>query len=394
MKLASSAVKLASLAVLLLALTTNSFQASASPAKDPGDSPSGFSISALRSHDLTDVNGFNAQSVESKTLNAQGFSVMQTASRQTAVVDRSMADQGIITAAGRKFVDISWQGYSKQARYVVTRDDKKVATLAPGATTFHDAHVTPGSVYHYSIAPVLPEGSNPQASVWGMQVAVPSVAKNGNSLTALRKQAVSRAVVSKAARTTTLSWMTFIPQKRIDAPPAGCSYGKGYQFAGDNHSSFDWKSSKYRTALNALITWSKKSVQGSKDVQASHVYRKSTGKLIATKTATNKDMVVKKMGSGSNYVDVRMVTHATNPFCKGLGSVKGAIDGAFSMHLTTSGNYSIRSGKHRLMPNHYIYIYNGGKVTNVYKRKYANAACLIGSAACQEADLTAYYGKF
>lgn len=393
-KLGNRAAKLTSLALLPLALLTTGFEASATPAKDVGGSSAGFSISALRSHDLTDVSGFSAQSAQGKALNTQGFGVLRTASGQTAVVDHSMADQGITTAAGRGFVDISWQGYSKQARYVVARDGKEVAALAPGATTFHDTHVTPGSDYHYSVVPVLPRGGNPKARTWGMQVTVPSVARKENSLTALRSQAVSNAAAASAAKTTTLTWMAFIPQKRIDAPAAGCDYGKAYQFAGDGHSKFDWKSSKYRTALHALITWKSKSVKGYKDVHASHVYKKSTGKRVATKTATDKYMKAKKLGSGKNYVDVRMVTHATNPFCKGLGGVKGAIDGAFSMHLTKSGNYSITSGKHRLMPNNYIYIYDGGKVTNVYKRKYANAACLIGSVACPEADLTGRYGKF
>jgi hypothetical protein len=86
-------------------------------------------------------------------------------------------------------------------------------------------------------------------------------------------------------------------------------------------------------------------------------------------------MKAKKMGSGGKYVDIRLVTHVTNPFCKGLGGVKGAIGGALSMHVTTSGNWSIISGKRRLMPNHCIYIYNGGKVTNVCKRDCANELC-------------------
>lgn len=319
---------------------------------------------------------------------------MRTVSGRTAIVDRSMVDQGIVTAAGPGFVDISWQGFSSQARYVVIRDDKKIAALAPGVTAFHDTRVSPGSVHQYGIAPVSADADNPQARRWGMNVAVPTVARDRNVLTALRKQAVARADAASVARTTTLTWETFIPQKRIDAPAVGCDYGRGYQFAGDNHSNFDWRNSSYRTALNAVITWSNKSVQGYKSIGASHVYKKSTGKLIATKTATSKDMLVKKMGSDSRSVDVRMVTHATNPFCKGLGGVKGAIDGSFIMHLTTSGNWSIHTGSHRRMPNHYIYLYNGGRVTNVYEAKYASAACLIGSIACPLASLTGYYGSF
>ncbi|MFD9465600.1 hypothetical protein [Streptomyces sp. NPDC060027] len=377
------------MAVLPLALLAAGFPASASSGSDATPGPHEFSISALGSQDLTDVSGVGAQSAEGKALKAQGFSVMRAPSGATAVVDRSMADQGITAAAGRSFVDISWKGYARDARYVVTRNEKTVATLAPGASSFHDTSVTPGSVYQYIVTPVLAKGGDAKARKWGMTVAVPSVSPGKTALASMREQAVSRAEAAAAAGTTTLTWVTFIPQKRIDAPPAGCDYGRGYQFAGDGHSDFNWRSSQYRTSLNAVITWSSKSVAGHKDVHASHVYKKSTGRLVATKTASSGNMVAKKLGSGGNYVDVRMVTRASNPFCH-----VGAIDGAFSMHLTKSGNWSIISGTHRLMPNHYVYIYNGGRVTNVYKRTYANPACLIGSAACPVADLTGYYGTF
>lgn len=389
MRLTRSAAKASSLAVLPLALLAAGFPASASPGSDAAPRSREFSISALGLPGLTDVTGAGARTAEGKALKAQGFSVMRAASGTTAVVDRSMADQGIVAAAGRSFVDLSWKGYAKDARYVVTRNDKTVATLAPGANTFHDTSVTSGGDYQYVVAPVLPKGGDAKARKWGMKVVVPSASPGKTPLAALREQAVSRAEAAAAASTTTLTWVTFIPQKRIDAPPAGCDYGRGYQFAGDGHSDFNWRSSQYRTALNAVITWSSKSVAGYKSVHASHVYKKSTGRLVATKTASSGSMVAKKLGSGGNYVDVRMVTHASNPFCH-----VGAIDGAFSMHLTKSGNWSIISGTHRLMPNHYVYIYNGGRVTNVYTRKYASPACLIGSAACPVADLTGYYGSF
>lgn len=223
-----------------------------------------------------------------------------------------------------------------------------------------------------------------------MNVSVPAAGSAG----ALREHAVSLAAAAGVAKTSTLSWIAFIPQKRIDAPVAGCDYGRKFQFGGDGRSKFDWKSDKYRTALHATVTWKTKKVQGSKHIKPTTVYVKKTGKKVATKTATTKHMSVKKLGSGANYVDIRMNLHATNPFCKGLGGVKGAIDGALTMNLTKSGNYTIRSGKHRLMPNHHIYIYDGGKVTNVYTRKYADPKCLVGSIACPQADLTGRYGKF
>ncbi|MFJ9677928.1 hypothetical protein ACIRP2_07725 [Streptomyces sp. NPDC101194] len=392
-KLTGRAAKLTSLAVVPLALLATEVTASASPGRAPGPDSPAFSLSSVRAHELTDVSGFASSSAEGRVLNSQGFAVLRTSSSRTAVVDRSMTDQGITTATGTSSVDISWQGYDRQARYVVSRDGEDIASLGAGVTSFHDTGLQAGSRHTYRVAPILPKGGSPKARVWGMQVSVPTVRRGEDQLSALRRQAVQQATAAAVAKTTTVTWMTFIPQKKVDAPLAGCDYGRNFQFGGDGHG-YDWKSSKYRTVLNALITWKSKKVDGYKDIGASHVYVKKTGKLVATKTASGKDMKAKKMGSGSKYVDVRLITHATNPFCKGLGGVKGAIDGALSMHVTTGGNWSIISGKHRLMPNHHIYIYNGGKVTDVYKRKYANELCLVGSATCPEADLTGYYGKF
>ncbi|WP_107486706.1 hypothetical protein [Streptomyces sp. MUSC 14] len=347
----------------------------------------------LTANTYRDVTGIDVNSAAGKLLKTQGFSVRTSPAGQTAVVDSSMADKGIISAANPGFVDISWESYAADAQYTVVRDDKPVAVLPPGATSYHDTDVTRGATYSYRIIPQLKKDRS-GARTWGMQVTVPAVAKGQSELSAMRKGAALRADAAAVASTTTLTWTTFIPQKYINAPSAGCDYGSNYQFGGDNHSAFDWKDSRYRTSLNAVITWKNKSLQGYKAIGASHVYRKSDHKLIATKKASDKDTSAKKLGSGGNYIDVRMVVHATNPFCKGLGTVKGAIDGALQMHITTSGNWEIRSGNHRLMPNHYIYIYNGGKVTNVYTRKYANELCLIGQATCPLANLTGYYGKF
>ncbi|WP_393097754.1 hypothetical protein [Streptomyces sp. LN325] len=44
--------------------------------------------------------------------------------------------------------------------------------------------------------------------------------------------------------------------------------------------------------------------------------------------------------------------------------------------MATSGNYAIRSGKHRLYSNTCIYIHDGGRVTDVVTRTYAGTARL------------------
>ncbi|MFE9648053.1 hypothetical protein ACFYO0_28855 [Streptomyces sp. NPDC006365] len=385
-----SVAQAASLMAVPLALLATGLPTAAASDDIPRSDAAVFSMDALSDGDVTDVSGVSARSAKDEPMEAQGFSVMRAASGATAVVDTSMEGQGVIVAYGATFVDLSWKAYSPDARYVILRDGAQVAALDAGVNSFRDLQVEPGAEYDYQVMPVLPQEGDPQARLWGVKASVPE----SGSLAEMEQHAATQASTAAAARTTTLSWITFIPQKKINAPATGCDYGSGYQFGGDGRTVFDWKSSKYRTALHAVVTWSSKKVVGGVGIGATTVYKKSTGRKVATKTGSASNMSVKKLGAGANSVDVRMVTHAGNPYCRGLGGVKGAIDGALTIQLTKSGNYTIRSGKHRLMPNHHIYIYDGGRVTNVYKRKYANAACLIGSIACQEADLTGRRGSF
>ncbi|MGW1034896.1 hypothetical protein ACWD4Z_22205 [Streptomyces antibioticus] len=388
--LLSRSIKVAGLAVAPLALVTTAFHTTAAADQQPAPVAPAFSVSALAAHTLADVSGVGADSATGRTLTAQGFGVVRAESGEKAVVDTSMAREGITSASGDGFVELSWRGYTEDARYVITRDGAEVATLAAGVTSYRDTNVRPGTDYAYQVVPLLPKTGGEGARTYGMKVSVPA----SGSAAALRQTAVDRAQAAGTASTSTVSWVGFIPQKKIDAPLAGCDYGRNFQFGGDGHTDFNWKSDKYRFALHATVTWSSKKVTPNKNIHPTKVYRKSDGKLVKQKTASAKDTYAKKLGSGSNYVDVRMVVHATNPFCSGLGGVKGAADGALTMNLTKSGNYTIRSGKHRLFPNNYIYIYDGGKVTNVYKRSYASVACLVGSVTCPEADLTGRYGSF
>ncbi|WP_130797271.1 hypothetical protein [Streptomyces otsuchiensis] len=309
---------------------------------------------------------------------------MRADTGETAVVDASLADTGITTAAGAGFIDLSWESHGDTTRYAVVRDDQLLHTTQPDNAGYRDNAVVPGADHRYEIAPILEEDDLSEARSWHMQVT--ATGEDGTT-TALHEQAHSQAVTAAASRTTTVSYITFIPQKRINAPVQGCgSYGSKHQFGGDNRTSFDWKSSRYRTAVHGTVNWNAKTVTSNVSIAPTKVYRKSDGKLVATKTASGKSSYAKKMSVGTTTrQDVRVVTHASNPFCG-----HGAISGAFSMNVTRSGNYSIFSGKHRQMPNTHVYIFNGttNKATTVYSRKYASVACLVGPVLCREANFT------
>ena len=337
---------------------------------------------------VRDVTSVGATGAQTSTLRSAGIHVVQAPDGAVAVVDRSLAARGITSATTPSSVDLAWKAFSPSTRYVVTRNGVVVSTTAPGTSTYRDASVVSGRRYTYTVSPVA-AAANAKAPSWGVKTKVPAgPAKGAAAVASMRRQAV---VITAAAigSTTTVSWITFIPQAKIDAPPVGCDYGSGYQFEGDNRTTFDWRASTYRTALHALITWSTKTVTENTAIHPTKVYRKTTGALVATRTASAADMVARKLGSGSTYVDIRMVTHASNPFCS-----VGAIDGAFSMSLTTSGSWSFISGNHRQMPNHHVYIYDQGVATTVYTRTYASALCLIGSATCALANFNTGPGRF
>ncbi|MCM2413297.1 hypothetical protein [Streptomyces sp. RKAG290] len=373
MRVSASVPRVAALAALPLALLATTTVAS--HADDaPGQSAP---LSAQQRSDLAE----------------QHLSIGRTSGGQAALVNNALADRGVTSTAAPGSVTLSWKPYTANARYTILRDETPLTTSKPGQATFKDTTASAGTSYQYRIIPQL-KGDTSAARTWGLTVAVPEVDHGKTKAAAVQRTAIAQAEAAKASATTTLTWTTFIPQKYIDQPiPKACKYwGKKYVYGGDNRS-FDWKSSRYRTSESAVITWKSRKVSGYTSVKATHVYKKSNHKLVAKKTASAKDMQVKKLGAGSGYADIRMVTHSTNPFCGGIAKVKGAIDGALTFHITRGG-WEIRSGNHRKMPNHEIYIYNGGHVTWVHKSKYASPLCLVGAATCELTNLTGYYGKY
>lgn len=353
-----------------------------------------ISTTAVASHaDGAPGNPAPLSAQQRSDLAEQHLSIGRTSGGRAALLNSALADRGVTSTAAPGAVTLSWKPYTADARYTVVRGETSLTTTKPGQAAFKDTTATPGASYQYRIIPQL-KGDTSAARTWGLAVTVPKVNHGETEAAAVQRTATAQAKSAEASATTTLTWTTFIPDKYVNQPiPKACKYwGSKYVYGGDNRG-FDWKSSHYRTSESAVITWKSHKVDGYTSVKATHVYKKSNHKLVDTKTASAKDMKVKKLGAGSGYADIRMVTHATNPFCGGVAKVKGAIDGALTFHITRGG-WEIRSGNHRQMPNHEIYIYNGGRVTWVYQSKYASPLCLVGALLCDLANLTGYYGKY
>lgn len=305
---------------------------------------------------------------------------------ETVIVDASLADHGALAAVDTEHVDLSWEGVDASRSYAVFRDDELLAETSE--RSFRDSDAVPGAIYHYRVETILPEGAAPlhddEVTIQGFDVVVP----DSTDLAAEAAEHNTQIEAMAAYTGSTVRYRTFIPQAKLSAPRAGCgSYRSSYKFGGDNRG-FGASSGTSRTSMNANVRWDGRGLIGSsKNVGATKVYN-SKGKLVATKTASTKDMSIKQLGKTKTDVDLRFRLKAGNPFCK-----YNSIQGAFTITITKNGSYSIISGSHRQMPNHEVYVSSiSGKWKTVYQRKYASAACLV-SWLCPEAQMVGY-GKY
>jgi hypothetical protein len=308
---------------------------------------------------------------------------------EEAVVDTTLVDIGTLVAASPDFVDLSWEAADGVTSYRVYRDDVLVAETAD--TSWRDLDVTPGAEYSYRIERVFAPDAAPSddIQVTGVDARVPNSDMSMSEAATQTEDAVTAMIIHTGSG---IQVRTFIPQNRIDAPPAGCSYGSGYQFDGDGRGFTNAIDASHRTDMTAGVLWTDNNprLSGySKDIGQTVVYKKSTGAVVARKTASAADVWVKELGSDNDQVDLRFSIQARNPFCW-----IGSIAGAFTMNVYKNGNWAIRSGSHRQMPNWEITIgWTGGTRHTVYRRSYANVTCLI-EMACEEADMGGYVGSY
>lgn len=350
-----------------------------------------FSVSRLKAGAYPTVPGATSGRQLSSALQPAKTALHQAVRRlsggRLAIVDDSLVSDDIATATTAGSVELSWKPESPAYTYAVLRDERRLGLVRGSSGYFRDDSVEPGRSYAYRVTPV----SSPQAErSWGTAVHVPSPAAAASSGDALERSVSQDVRASLANPTTTLTWVAFIRQARVRGPwvPHACRYGARYNYGGDNHG-FDWRSSRYRSVINALINWDTRTVSAYPSVRPTHVYRRSTGKLVAVKTASTKALKAKAVGGGDGYVYIAMVHHAKNPFCPA-----GAISGSINIKISRSGTWEIRSGSAHRMPDHYIFIYHAGHVTGVWKARALSMWCLAGDWRCDASYLTGYLGSY
>lgn len=320
-----------------------------------------------------------------------GLSLRDVPETGPAIIDESVADSGFATATTAHSVELSWVPTTAATVYEVVRNGHVIGRVSGTTGYFDDTTVSPNRAYEYRVTPE--RGSSAQQS-WGTRISVPAAAtSSAGRLSALRKASMQQAAAIVTGATTTPTWVAFIPEQFVQMPPKPdpsvnfpCDYGSAYEFGGDNHG-FNWQSSNYRVALSAVINWNAATtaqlVSSYPSVHASHVYKKSTGALVETKTASASGLVARYAGNGPYNVEVSMQLDAANPFCH-----YGEIDGGLTIMISETGSWSIISGSVKPMPDHLIYLYNNGHETEVWRGQEVSEICLMGEAACGSYTLT------
>lgn len=305
------------------------------------------------------------------------------------LTSESTKESGAIVSATNDYVDISWADLSGIQSYLVYKDGEPVSEVR--GTSFRDELVSPGDVIDYRVEARLPR-ADAEGRIWGLTAVVPG--GNSTSLDSMREQILAYGELLAVNKQAVIQHQTFIPQAKIDPPPVGCSYKKPYKFGGDNRG-FQASGSPYKTKVQATVTFSGSGgvTTTAAKVGSTKVYN-SSGKLVATKTATGTTLRASKLSASSGTsVDVRFQIAAGNPFCTS-SVLKNSIEAQFVMTVTKSGSWSIRSGTHKQMPNHELYIYgSSNRWISAYRAKYANATCLV-NGVCAKANMTGFYGKY
>ncbi|WP_404474170.1 hypothetical protein [Microbacterium aerolatum] len=320
-----------------------------------------------------------------------------------AVADTSLlksAEVGATYAITSDAVDLSWAPVSEAEGYKIVLDNQ-FDYFTTDTSLRLGIPDEPSSDYNVQILPYAAEGQelSSDAPFYGLHIRLPEASKIDS------EDAAEASVASVAARlagpytTTKLVWRSFIPYARIDAPIAGCDYGSGYEFDGNNrgYGTYfgQWDS---KTKIDATVSWTSANNYFYDDgfVSPSTVYNKSTGATVETRTVSGATLEANLLAGDSSSADIRFSLQAAIPYC-----IWNSIEGAFTITVTRTGNYAILSGEHRQMPNHEVIILSTTSDATsveyteavVYQRDLSNPLCLV-SVLCEKASMAGYAGTY
>lgn len=318
----------------------------------------------------------------------------RSANALPAIVDTSLLENGAMSAATQKYVDLSWPSMAAGTTFSIVRDGLILASVS--GTSYRDKTIAAGTDYQYQIVSdnpnritdsgtvssddVTPSPTTPQtAASFGLAVHTPldsgkdGVSQTVDSLnTAIgMSNAASSSSRKNDARVTTRA---FIPQKSVDLPPTvGWGCGNYSKFSGDNRGFTGTEHASSRIQEDATLFWGKP-VYHNTTIGVTHALN-ANGSIAATRTAKTAGTGTYYWGGTSSKVTIKSTLDGGNPFC-----ALGAIHGDVTITIHKNGSFSA-SGSHRLMPHWEIYFvyWNGSswRQWEVWTHTLRSPICLI-----------------
>lgn len=154
-----------------------------------------------------------------------GLAVRRLAGGSLALVDASLADRGIASAITTDGVALAWKSRNVARGYVVIRDEKVIARLPGGSAAFVDRTVVAGRDCRYIVAASDVRRASTEHAVWSMRVHVPLRQLGRSESQVLARESADR--LMRTASSSTISWVTFIPQAKSTRRQFRVSTGAG-----------------------------------------------------------------------------------------------------------------------------------------------------------------------
>lgn len=298
-----------------------------------------------------------------------------------ATAQATSGDGSLVATRVGNSITVEWDLDSTFEEVTLTRDGVPVLASADSSGVFtevisgeieptYEIVATKPSVESTEIhenLPVLPNNEPSHESVAILGLVAPTSSGAFESV----------AEATPAASSTTLRYLTFIPNAYVAAPSIGCEYSGDYDyyFKGDNRT-YSATSGANRTKFDVTVNWSSSSLTSIRAVGATRVYQYSNGAYIfkTSATASNSSMKLTPISATSTQSKFNIKQDVSNPYCSSNG-----IYFDLDVTINKAGSFAI-SGERLQVPSHEIYIKDSDTVlwkTILRDPSYNFTGCLI-----------------
>lgn len=260
-------------------------------------------------------------------------------------------DTAVAFANGEETI-LSWNFSEKQENVKIFFDDQEIIESAEGSINLGDLSGSPTQIS------VVQEYQDEYDTTLVNYTAASLISLQPEELASTNPSPQLLAAVALPS-TSTFRYQTFIANQYVPAPTAGCEYADltlvtGYRYLfGGNNRSFSAGSASNKTLMNVVLNWGTPSMQLTRYVQSTSVYKSSELggiEFVESKTASSSGINIYNQGMTTTTAKFSMVHNAANPYC----ALARGIEYSLTVTAQRTGAYAI-SGWFRQVPSHEFY---------------------------------------